>query len=103
MTLPWGWYEKIGDYDRDRLQQYVGCISPEGIHWTLIRLALLSVANQAIIPLQDVLGYGSDCRMNTPGLSEGNWGWRYQPEVLTDEIRHQLRSLTELSNRNPKG
>jgi len=97
-----GWYEKIGDYDRGRLQQYVGCISPEGIHWTLIRLALLSVANQAIIPLQDVLGYGSDCRMNTPGLSEGNWGWRYQPEVLTDEIRHRLRSLTELSNRGPK-
>jgi 4-alpha-glucanotransferase len=50
-----------------------------------------------------VLGYGSDCRMNTPGQSEGNWGWRYQPGVLTDEIRHRLRSLTEFSKRDPQG
>jgi len=81
----------------------VGCISPEGIHWTLIRLALFSVANQAVIPLQDVLGYGSDCRMNTPGKSDDNWAWRYQPGVLTDEIRHRLRSLTEFSKRDPQG
>jgi 4-alpha-glucanotransferase len=98
-----GWYNRISDYERERLHQYVGCISPEGIQWTMIRLALMSVANQAVIPLQDVLGYGSDCRMNTPGKSEGNWGWRYQPGVLTDEVRYWLRSLTELSNRVPQG
>jgi len=98
-----GWYEKVSDYDRKRLLEYVGCISPEGIHWTLIRLALFSVANQAVIPLQDVLGYGSDCRMNTPGKSDDNWAWRYQPGVLTDEIRHRLRSLTEFSKRDPQG
>ncbi|MBW4462273.1 MAG: 4-alpha-glucanotransferase [Nodosilinea sp. WJT8-NPBG4] len=94
-----GWFEKMPDHERDRLQHYLGCISPEGIHWSLIRLALLSVSNQAIIPLQDVLGYGSDCRMNTPGLSDGNWGWRYEAKVLTDEVSDRLRSLTELSNR----
>ncbi|PZU92846.1 MAG: 4-alpha-glucanotransferase [Leptolyngbya sp.] len=94
-----GWFEKMPDHERERLQQYLGCISPEGIHWSLIRLALLSVSNQAIIPLQDVLGYGSDCRMNTPGLSDGNWGWRYEAKVLTDEVSDRLRSLTELSNR----
>ncbi|HSM80034.1 MAG TPA: 4-alpha-glucanotransferase [Nodosilinea sp.] len=96
-----GWYEKMPDYERERLQQYVGCLSPEGIHWTLIRLALMSVSNQAIVPLQDILGYGSDCRMNTPGQPEGNWGWRYQAAALTDEARHRLRQLTELSNRAP--
>lgn len=94
-----GWFDKMPDYERDRLQHYLGCISPEGIHWSLIRLALLSVANQAITPLQDVLGYGSDCRMNTPGQSDGNWGWRYEAEALTDDLRDRLRSLTELSNR----
>ncbi len=96
-----GWFDQIGDYERDRLMQYVGCLSPEGIHWTLIRLALMSVSNQAIVPLQDVLGYGSDCRMNTPGQPDGNWAWRYQPDVLTGELRDRLRSLTELSNRAP--
>jgi 4-alpha-glucanotransferase len=96
-----GWFEKIPDHERDRLEQYLGCQSPEGIHWTMIRLALLSVSNQAIIPLQDVLGYGSDCRMNTPGQSEGNWAWRYQTEAMTEEICDRLRWLTELSNRAP--
>ncbi|MEA5450769.1 4-alpha-glucanotransferase [Leptolyngbya sp. CCNP1308] len=94
-----GWFEKRPDHERDRLQHYLGCISPEGINWSLIRLALLSVANQAIIPLQDVLGYGSDCRMNTPGQSDGNWGWRYEANALTGEMSDRLRSLTELSNR----
>ena len=96
-----GWFDKMPDHERDRLMQYVSCISPEGIQWTLIRLALLSVSNQAIIPLQDLLGYGSDCRMNTPGKSEGNWGWRYEAEALTQEVRDRLRTLTELSNRAP--
>ncbi|MGF1567334.1 MAG: 4-alpha-glucanotransferase [Nodosilinea sp.] len=96
-----GWFQQAGDNERECLQLYVGCLSPEGIHWTLIRLALMSVANQAIIPLQDVLGYGSDCRMNSPGQSDGNWGWRYQADALTDEITHRLRMLTELSNRAP--
>lgn len=94
-----GWFDKMPDHERDRLQYYLGCISPEGIHWSLIRLALLSVANQAIVPLQDVLGYGSDCRMNTPGQSDGNWGWRYEAEALTGEMADRLRSLTELSYR----
>ncbi len=94
-----GWYEKASDYEKDRLLLYTGCISPEGIHWTMIRLALMSVANQAIIPLQDVLGYGSNCRMNTPGQSGGNWGWRYRGGAITDEMRERLRALTELSNR----
>ncbi len=96
-----GWFEKMPDYERDRFEYYVGCISPEGVQWTLIRQALLSVSNQAIIPLQDVLGYGSDCRMNTPGLSDGNWGWRYEGEALAQEVRDRLRTLTELSNRAP--
>ncbi|MGB3137302.1 MAG: 4-alpha-glucanotransferase, partial [Nodosilinea sp.] len=94
-----GWFEKLSDHERNRLVEYLGCLSPEGIQWTMIRMALTSVANQAILPLQDVLGYGSDCRMNTPGRSEGNWGWRYRPEALTGEVRGRLRWLTELSNR----
>lgn len=94
-----GWFNKLSDYERDRLILYLGCLSTEGIHWDLIRLALLSVANQAIIPLQDVLGLDSHARMNSPGVADGNWGWRYQAEDLTDQVRYRLRSLTELANR----
>jgi 4-alpha-glucanotransferase len=98
-----GWFDQLSDYEKERLQLYVGCFSPEGIQWTMIRLALMSVANQAIIPLQDVLGYGSDCRMNSPGQADGNWSWRYQTDVITQEMKDRLRSLTELSNRAANG
>ena len=50
----------------------------EEINWDLIRAAFASVANTAIIPLQDVLGLGSEARMNLPSSKEGNWGWRFR-------------------------
>ncbi len=96
-----GWFEQANDYERERLLLYLGGCGEEGIHWALIRLALSSIANQAIIPLQDVLGYGSDARMNTPGLPSGNWGWRYGAEVLTSALSDRLRDLTRLFGRAP--
>ena len=96
-----GWFEKASDYERDRVITYLGCIGPEGIHWDMIRLALSSVANQAIIPLQDVLGLGSEARMNCPGKADGNWTWRYQSEDLQQESRDRLRNLTLLYSRAP--
>lgn len=96
-----GWFEKASDYERGRLLTYLGCISPEGIHWDMIRLALSSVANQAIIPLQDILGLGSKARMNCPGKPDGNWTWRYQSEDLHQENRDRLRNLTMLYSRAP--
>ena len=68
-----GWFNTANDYEKQNLLLYLGCISPEGIHWDLIRLALSSIANQAIIPLQDVLGLGTEARMNFPSTAEGNW------------------------------
>ena len=81
---------------------YLGCHSPEGIHWDLIRLALSTVANQAIIPLQDVLGLGTEARMNVPSFGEGNWEWRYQPDALTEELSDRLKTLTETFGRAPQ-
>jgi 4-alpha-glucanotransferase len=60
---------------------------------------MASVANVAVVPLQDVLGLGSDARMNLPGTISGNWKWRYKPDVLTGEISSQLRELTVLYDR----
>ncbi|MCC5607300.1 4-alpha-glucanotransferase [Nostoc sp. CHAB 5834] len=97
-----GWFNSANDYEKQNLLLYLGSISPEGIHWDLIRLALSSIANQAIIPLQDVLGLGNEARMNFPSTAEGNWGWRYQAEALRDELRDRLKVLTRLNGRAPE-
>lgn len=97
-----GWFNQANDWEKRNLQLYLGCISPEGIHWDLIRLALSSIANQAIIPLQDILGLGTEARMNFPSTAEGNWGWRYQPSLLTDELGERLKHLTQLYGRAPQ-
>jgi 4-alpha-glucanotransferase len=71
------------------------------IHWDMIRLALASVANLAMIPMQDILGLGHEARMNSPGKAEGNWEWRYTADMLTDELTGRLRELTEIYGRMP--
>jgi 4-alpha-glucanotransferase len=69
------------------------------VHWDLIRLALASVADTAIVPLQDVLGLGTAARMNLPGTLEGNWRWRFREEMLTPDGTSRLRELTETYDR----
>ena len=70
-------------------------------HWDMIRLALASVGNLALIPMQDVLGLGQEARMNYPGKPEGNWEWRFTADMLTNDITGRLRELTELYGRVP--
>ncbi len=69
------------------------------IHWDMIRAALESHARLAMVPLQDVLGLGSEARMNTPGTAAGNWRWRFRWEDLTPAMRHRLRELTAEAGR----
>ncbi len=97
-----GWYSTASDWEKRNLWLYLGCISPEGIHWDLIRLALSAIANQAIIPLQDILGLGNEARMNYPSTAEGNWEWRYQPDALREELGDRLKILTTLCGRAPQ-
>lgn len=78
---------------------YLGTDGRE-IHWDMIRLALGSIADTAIIPLQDILGLGSEARMNRPGTSTGNWSWRVMPSALTSDIALRLAELTRLYDRN---
>lgn len=94
-----GWFEKIAEQEKLGILAYLGCTSSDGIHWDLIRLALASVANLAIIPLQDILGLGSEGRMNVPSQGEGNWEWRYKSGVVTQEIRTRLKNLTQTYGR----
>ncbi|MBE9061731.1 4-alpha-glucanotransferase [cf. Phormidesmis sp. LEGE 11477] len=94
-----GWYEKAGDFEKQRIATYLGAFDPISVHWGIIRLAMSSVANQAIVPMQDILGLGSQARMNTPGVGEGNWGWRYSEAMLTPTLKTYLKDLTELYGR----
>jgi 4-alpha-glucanotransferase len=64
------------------------------MHWVLIRTALASVANTVLIPMQDVLGLGSEARMNLPGRQSGNWGFRFTWEQLTPDLTERLHALT---------
>lgn len=69
------------------------------IHWVFIRAALASVADLAIIPLQDILGLGSEARMNRPASPSGNWRWRFLPSALTEAVRDRLAELTWMYGR----
>lgn len=97
-----GWYNQRSSEEQLRIIDYLGCVCSEGIHWSLIRLALGSVANQAVFPLQDILGLGSEAKMNTPSTVEGNWAWYYHPEALTTQLSDRLKYLTYLYGRAPQ-
>lgn len=97
-----GWYldPRVSAESKARLRRYANS-DGSAVHWDFIRLAFASVARLAIVPLQDVLGFGSDCRMNTPGTAEGNWRWRCAPRFLGDGVFARLAEETRFYNRWP--
>ena len=114
-----GWFHALGSGrhapgpsapERQAVLRYLG--APDGgdggdhegtdgekIHWRMIRAIMGSVANIAIVPAQDLLGLGSEGRMNQPGTATGNWSFRLEPGALTPAVADRLRDLTELYQR----
>jgi 4-alpha-glucanotransferase len=90
-----GWFEE----DLSKKQRAETGLDPAEPHWGLIEMAMQSRANLAIIPAQDVLGLGSEARMNRPGQALGNWQWQLEPHALTDELAARLRGLTAVNGR----
>lgn len=88
-----GWFSACGAHEREFALRYMHS-DGHAINWDLMRLALASVADTAIIPLQDVLGLGSEARMNTPGRLEDNWAWRCTASQLTGDASKRLAALT---------
>jgi 4-alpha-glucanotransferase len=84
--------------ERERAQIYLGTDETD-VPWAFIRAVMTSVADTVIVPLQDLLGLGSEARMNRPATPTGNWRWRYRSEALTPELARRLRALTELCDR----
>ena len=100
-TVVGWWNSGAADHERRNAEAYVGR-SDDGIHWAFIRSAICSPASLSIVPLQDVFGLGSDARMNTPSLDNGNWRWRFEQSQLKSEFAKKLAHLVELSDRIPK-
>ncbi len=95
-----GWWHSLDAKAKTHLQHYLR-LHGDTIAWDLIRVALMSVADTAIVPLQDVLNLGSEARMNMPGRPTGNWSWRVLPEQLNAENARWLGELTYLYGRVP--
>jgi len=96
-----GWYESLPDDVRTDVDETIDrwdVREPES-EWSLIRLAFASPARVAMVQMQDVLGLGSEARMNQPGRAQGAWKWRLQPGALTDDLGRRLRAATEAANR----
>jgi 4-alpha-glucanotransferase len=94
-----GWVEKLSEGEIDKINNYLG--NPQlSLHCALIHAALGSVANLAVIPMQDILELGSEHRMNIPGTATGNWTWRFRWDQVTPERSNRLRHLVSLFNRH---
>ena len=91
---------EAADIDRERefCLQYLNTDGSQ-IHWDFIRAVLSSVADTAILPVQDLLGLGNEARMNLPNSSSGNWSWRVEAGAFTEEIAGKLLELTRLFGR----
>jgi 4-alpha-glucanotransferase len=97
-----GWFHSgAAEHERRNAEAYFGR-GDDGIHWAFIRAAQTSAAEFALIPLQDVLGLGSEARMNTPSVHGGNWKWRFAPGQFTAELAAKLAHLAEMTDRLPQ-
>ena len=107
-----GWFHSIAgagstrtqeqiDTERSFCAKYLHTLGEE-IHWDFVRAVISSVADTAIVPLQDVLGLGTEARMNLPNSTAGNWSWRFAKEALTDIHAERLRDLTDTYGPAPR-
>lgn len=94
-----GWWDGLSEEVRGHVRAYLPSVQQEGAAWSLVRAALSSVAELAIIPIQDLLNLDNSARMNQPGTSTGNWSWRLGAEPLSEELAQSLAQLNALYGR----
>lgn len=97
-----GWYASRSRAEQEAMNAYLGSKGKDCVG-ALIRAALMSVANTAMIPFQDILGLGSEARMNIPGTPFGNWEWRFTWEMLPQNIACLMREQLERYGRVRQG
>lgn len=100
----WGWFlsDRVTEEQRNEIKLAANRTPHDNspIHKDFIYLAQSSISHLCIFPLQDVLGFGNDCKMNSPGEAHGNWRWRCKKEFLTKEIEEYLTASTTRFGRN---
>ncbi|HEX8711758.1 MAG TPA: 4-alpha-glucanotransferase [Terracidiphilus sp.] len=94
-----GWWQTAGDVERKGVEAYVGPVGGDPV-WPLIRAVEASPAQVAVVPAQDLLGLGSEARMNTPAVANGNWSWRAPTGCWTQELSERLAELAEVTDRD---
>jgi 4-alpha-glucanotransferase len=96
-----GWWDAASRAERRRVDDALAelGLSEEEPSWKLIALALHHPSRLALVPAQDILGLGSEARLNTPGKADGNWRWQLEPGQLTPELAERLRQLTVATGR----
>jgi 4-alpha-glucanotransferase len=94
-----GWWNGLDEAGRQRVRNFLD--NPcDNMPWPLIEVALSSIANMAIIPLQDFLSLGEEGRMNIPGKAIGNWQWRFPAQEITADLTQRIKSMSHLYGRN---
>jgi 4-alpha-glucanotransferase len=93
-----GWFAAANKREREFCLKYLNSDGRE-IHWDFNRVIFESVADTAIIPMQDILGLGGEARMNLPASGSGNWNWRCKENDFSAELVQRLKELTKLYGR----
>jgi 4-alpha-glucanotransferase len=94
-----GWWNAASAEEHNALEAYVGPVDGHAA-WPMVRSVFASVADMALVPAQDLLELGSEGRMNTPAVPEGNWSWRAAEGSWTPEIAERLAALTSVTDRD---
>ena len=94
-----GWFNGLQPHEKEFVFQILETKPRDDIAWLMIETAMQTEANMAIAPLQDFLGLDTSARMNTPGVAEGNWRWRFTWDMLPDDLPQRIHSNIQASGR----
>ncbi len=100
-TVGWFFDPKVSENSKKAALRYANSDGSR-IHMDFIRMAYSSIARLAMVPMQDVLGFGSDCRMNTPSTTSNNWVWRCAPRFITEDVARMLEDEVRFYARYPR-
>jgi 4-alpha-glucanotransferase len=98
-TTTQGWWETASEHEHVSVEAYVGAVDGRPV-WPLIRIVESSVAQIAIVPVQDLLELGGKARMNTPSVAAGNWSWRVPEGAWQPELAARMAAIAEVTDRD---
>ena len=98
-----GWMKTAPKESVKFAKEYLNLTKEEGYNWGMMRGAWSSVGELAVVPMQDLIGLGSEARMNTPSTLGGNWQWRALPEAMSASLARRLYREAAAYQRLPRG